>query len=193
MKPCASALTHHTGALLCKTYNSFFSAVYITFVNRLEKNSYLGWTPWMVFSSYLFTFLSTEKRIALFFLSWRNFVSIVRDNCVFHQLNFPFLLKVAAAFLLLEADEPGNSLISPKYVGMVFRWQIQTFLPISHYSLCVPVHRAKVRPEKGIWFLQISATTWFIFRPNLDWAVLSSACFVPELSSVSLSGRQNRL
>lgn len=75
----------------------------------------------MVFSSYLFTFLSTGKRIAHFFLSWRNFVSIVRDNSVFHQLNFPFLLKVAAAFLLLEADEPGNSLISSKYVGMVFR------------------------------------------------------------------------
>lgn len=120
----------------------------------------------MVFSSYLFTFLSMEKRIAHFFLSWRNFVSIVRDNSVFHQLNFPFLLKVAAAFLLLEADEPGNSLISSKYVGMVFRRQIQTFLPISQYSLCVPVHRAKVRTEKGIWFLQISATTWFIFRPT---------------------------
>lgn len=72
-------------------------------------------------------FLKHRRHDSTSFFSWGNFISVVRDNCAFPQLNFPFLLEVTATFLLVKVGQLGNSLISLNYVDMIFKWQIQTF------------------------------------------------------------------
>lgn len=139
---------------------------------------------------------SDDSTLFFFFFSfnWGNFAGIVRDNCVFHQLNFPFLLEAAAAFLLLEADEPGNSLMSSKHVGVTLRWQMQTLLLASQYSPRVPAHRAKFGAEKGNSGPS-DLCNRLVRRPaDPDWAVLSSAWLVPWIFfSIALSTAEQTL